>query len=108
PKLLERLLEIAAEPQRLVPFVGHGERMIETADRLDAPAVFEVVFALPAENENDSAVRSAGAPEEIVLVPADRRRQPIGRAEEIDRDRVAVVLREEGGARPVLRRQRLI
>ena len=69
--------------------------MIEAPDRFDAPAVFEVVFELPAENENDAAVRSAGAPEEIVLMRADRRRQPIGRAEDIDRGRVAVVLEKK-------------
>src|SRR5271166_4602239 len=108
PDLVQRLAYVPAEPKRLPRFLGHAERVVDPADRLDRAERFEVALAAAAENEHNASVRAPRPPEEVVLVRADDGRAAPERPEEVHRRRLAVVPAEEDGLRLILQRQRLI
>src|SRR5438876_76459 len=82
--------------------------MIGLADGFHAGETFAVAGAVAAENDDAFAGVIARTPKPIVLVIADRLRQPIFPAEEIDRARLAVTVGEDRRLRALFRRKRVI
>src|SRR5438067_3458161 len=82
--------------------------MIGLADGFHAGETFAVTSAIAAENDDAFAGVVTRAPKPIVLVIANRLRQPVFLAEEIDRAGLAVIVRKDRGLRALLGRKRVV
>src|SRR5947208_14438349 len=82
--------------------------MSGAADCFHAREMFAVPGAVTAQNDDAFARVTAWAPEPVALMVADRFRQSVFLAEEIDRAGLTVTIREDRRPRALLRRKRVI
>src|SRR5262245_13405158 len=105
PQLGQRRLQAAADVDRPV-LLGHAPRMEVASRLLDRRAALLEPLARALQHDHHLTGRALGSPEEVRLVPADRARQAVARAPEVDRPGLAVVAGEDGGLRALLGWQR--
>src|SRR3954470_24601382 len=73
PRVLDRYLQVPADPDRLVVLVRHAVAAPHRA-ALHERAALVVLIGAPAENQEHVAGCAAGSPEPVVVVAADRGR----------------------------------
>lgn len=89
--------QAAADEDRSACFVRHREGRAKRSGDLDAVAIVSPAFGIAVDVDDYLAVVTARPPKEILVIPADRRRQAVGLAIDVDRRRLAVVGGENRG-----------
>src|SRR5262252_8581725 len=82
--------------------------MLHSAHGLNRRKMIAVALPVALQDDHDLAGVAARAPQPIIVVLADGRRQAITRAIEINRGGVAPAVAEDGRARLLVRRQAVI
>src|SRR6266446_99242 len=82
--------------------------MIGVPDDFHAAEMLAIAGAVAAKHDHALAGVIARAPKPVALMIANRFRQPVLRAEEIDRASLAVTVREDCSPRALLGRKRVV
>src|SRR4029453_7544897 len=98
PEIAHAAFETATEINVIPPLPRHGpgtaQDLTEVFDRFELLPFVVVVVIEPQKNFTSAIAR---APEKIILMPRNRRRQPVLGPKEIDRASFAVILAENRG-----------
>src|SRR5690349_1279733 len=76
PYILDRLFQIALDPDRLMRFIWHGIRALDPAGEFNRAEFLQTLLARATDLDHQTAIVTSWPPNPIVVVSADGGRQP--------------------------------
>src|SRR5262245_56370594 len=100
------MLHPAAQEDGTIALVRHYVATAKPRRNRQLVALALPALKVAADTQHDQRILACRPPQEVLIVTADRPRQAVVRTVQVDGARLAVVARDDGGARTLLGRQR--